>query len=203
MHAARDLRGGDREVVLGAGLEDHRLAAGEHHHVGVADPVRRRDDDLVAGIEQRHEQVVERVLRAGRHQHLVGRRASCLCTRDSSAAIALRSGSDAADVGVLADALARARRARRALMCSGVSKSGSPAPKLTTSMPSALSLAAFAVTASVIDGLIGSRRDAILMRHGHGYFLYFAASAATTAAGTRPVTSPPRLATSLTSDELT
>src|SRR5689334_24882125 len=50
--------------------------------------------------------------------------------------------------------------AAAALMCAGVSKSGSPAPKLTTSMPSALSFAAFAVTASVIDGLIGSRRDA-------------------------------------------
>src|SRR6185295_11833126 len=48
------------------------------------------------------------------------------------------------------------------LMWAGVSKSGSPAPKLITSTPAALSLAAFAVTARVIDGLIGSRRDAIL-----------------------------------------
>src|SRR5262249_44153925 len=38
------------------------------------------------------------------------------------------------------------------LMCTGVSKSGSPAPKLTTSIPSALSLAALAETASVGDG---------------------------------------------------
>src|SRR5689334_5241525 len=49
------------------------------------------------------------------------------------------------------------------LMCAGVSKSGSPAPKLTTSTPLALSPAAFAVTASVIEGLIGSRRDASLI----------------------------------------
>src|SRR5688572_5682745 len=49
------------------------------------------------------------------------------------------------------------------LMWAGVSKSGSPAPKLTTSTPSALSLAAFAVTARVIEGLIGSRRDASLI----------------------------------------
>ena len=70
------------------------------------------------------------------------------------------------------------------LMWSGVSKSGSPAPKLTTSMPSALSLAAFAVTASVIDGLIGSRRDASLIGVGMASTsLYFAASAATTGGG--------------------
>src|SRR4051812_43457788 len=52
------------------------------------------------------------------------------------------------------------------LMWAGVSKSGSPAPKLTISMPSALSLAAFAVTASVIEGLMGSRRDASLIGVG-------------------------------------
>ena len=70
-------------------------------------------------------------------------------------------------------------------MWAGVSKSGSPAPKLTTSMPSALSRAAFAVTASVIDGLIGSRREASLsidwlMRLV--FLWYFRASAATTGA---------------------
>src|SRR5262245_15180302 len=42
-------------------------------------------------------------------------------------------------------------------MWAGVSKSGSPAPKLITSTPAALALAA-----SLIDGLIGSRRDASL-----------------------------------------
>src|SRR5688572_7665645 len=46
------------------------------------------------------------------------------------------------------------------LMCAGVSKSGSPAPKLTTSTPSALSSAARAVTARVIDGFTGTRREA-------------------------------------------
>ena len=71
------------------------------------------------------------------------------------------------------------------------------------SMPSALSFAAFAVTASVIEGLMGSRREAILIGVGMAHFLYFAASAATTAAGTRPLTSPPRLATSFTSDDET
>src|SRR5262245_45313818 len=38
------------------------------------------------------------------------------------------------------------------LMCAGVSKSGSPAPKLTTSTPAAFSFAALAETARVGDG---------------------------------------------------
>ena len=40
------------------------------------------------------------------------------------------------------------------LICCGVSKSGSPAPNPIMSLPSALSFAAHAVTASVGDGLI-------------------------------------------------
>jgi hypothetical protein len=51
-------------------------------------------------------------------------------------------------------------------MCSGVSESGSPAPKLDVDAVG--ELAAFAVTAKVIDGLMGSRRDAILI--GVGWF---------------------------------
>jgi hypothetical protein len=38
------------------------LAAGKRHHLGIADPVRRRDDDLVAGIEGCHQRVVEHLL---------------------------------------------------------------------------------------------------------------------------------------------
>ena len=40
------------------------------------------------------------------------------------------------------------------LMLSGVAKSGSPAPKATTSTPSALSFAALALTAIVADSLM-------------------------------------------------
>ncbi len=47
--AASSCAGGDLEALLDAGLDDHRLAVGEHHDVGVGHPVRRRDDDLVAG----------------------------------------------------------------------------------------------------------------------------------------------------------
>src|SRR5690348_2828738 len=46
------------------------------------------------------------------------------------------------------------------LMNCGVSKSGSPAPMAITSLPSALSFAAFAETARVGDGLMAFRRFA-------------------------------------------
>src|SRR6185503_13430071 len=86
------------------------------------------------------------------------------CTRPSSSAIALRScGRPPTSVYLPNPPPGVSSAVRTAsLMWVGVSKSGSPAPKLITSTPSALSLAAFAVTARVIDGLIGSRRDASL-----------------------------------------
>ena len=59
------------EAVLHARRHDHRLAAGEQHHVRIADPVRRRDDDLVAGVERHHQRVVEHLLAAGRDDDLV------------------------------------------------------------------------------------------------------------------------------------
>ena len=49
------------------------------------------------------------------------------------------------------------------LMCTGVSKSGSPAPKLTTSMPLAFSSAALAETFRVMEGSITFNRFASLM----------------------------------------
>src|SRR5690349_18080054 len=45
-------------------------------------------------------------------------------------------------------------------MCTGVSKSGSPAPSPITSLPSAFNLAARAVTASVGEGLTRCTRRA-------------------------------------------
>ncbi len=69
----------------------------------------------------------------------------------SHAATALRSGTVPSTSVYLVAPASRAFLAA-SLMCAGVSKSGSPAPKLTTSMPCAFSLAALADTASVGDG---------------------------------------------------
>jgi hypothetical protein len=87
-----------------------------------------------------------------------------LWTAPSSSTIALRSaGMPPTSVYLPTPPFGRSSASRTvSLMCAGVSKSGSPAPKLITSTPAALSLAALAVTASVIDGLTGSRRDASL-----------------------------------------
>src|SRR5262249_46211047 len=87
-----------------------------------------------------------------------------LWTLASSSAIALRSCGSPPTSVYLPNPPGCCSSAERtaSLMWVGVSKSGSPAPKLITSTPAALSLAALAVTASVIDGLIGSRRDARL-----------------------------------------
>ncbi len=48
------------------------------------------------------------------------------------------------------------------LMLSGVSKSGSPAPRPMTSRPAAASSRAFWVTAMVGEGLMRDRRDAMI-----------------------------------------
>ena len=78
----------------------HRLAAGERHHFRIAHPIGRGDDDLVAGIDGRHQRVVEHLLAAGADDDLV--------RLVGQAVLALEFGDDrflqlgnAADVGVL------------------------------------------------------------------------------------------------------
>src|SRR5690606_31822328 len=59
-------------------------------------------------------------------------------------------------------------RLAAALMLSGVSKSGSPAPRPMTSRPAAFSSRALLVTAMVGDGLMRSRRSAMKGMGGLG-----------------------------------
>jgi hypothetical protein len=56
----------------------------------------------------------------------------------------------------------RAAAAAASTMCSGVGKSGSPAAKLTTGLPSAFSCLAFASTLSVADSVMEPMRVLIL-----------------------------------------
>ena len=58
------LLGGDFETLLLGGGDDHRHAAGQLDHRRVGNPVGRRNDHLVAGVEQGLGQVVEGVLAA-------------------------------------------------------------------------------------------------------------------------------------------
>ena len=68
-----ELGGGDLETLFLAGRDNHRRAVREQHHVRIGHPVGRRDDHLVAGIEQRAAQVEDRLLGAVRHQDLRAR----------------------------------------------------------------------------------------------------------------------------------
>jgi hypothetical protein len=68
-----ELRRRDLVALFRAGVRRDRHAVGQQGHVGVGDPVRRRDHHLVARVDHRHEQVVDRLLGAGRHQDLRAR----------------------------------------------------------------------------------------------------------------------------------
>ena len=59
------LLGGDAIAVRHRALDDDGGAPCQQHHVGIADPIGRRDDHLVAGIERGHEGVVKDLLAAG------------------------------------------------------------------------------------------------------------------------------------------
>src|SRR5258705_10129610 len=58
------------------------------------------------------------------------------------------------------------------LMCSGVSKSGSPAPKPQTSMPSAFMALAFESMESVSEGVRMVAREASSMVIGFGFYVF-------------------------------
>src|SRR3990172_14988 len=59
----------ERAVFRG---DDDRHAVDHLHHLRVAHPVGRQDDDFILRVEQREEYVVERLLRAGRDDHVFG-----------------------------------------------------------------------------------------------------------------------------------
>ncbi len=59
-------------VVLRAG-HGNRRAFGQLHHVGIAHPIGRRDDHLVAGVERGQERVEQHLLAAGGGDDLLGR----------------------------------------------------------------------------------------------------------------------------------
>ena len=66
-----ELRRRDLETLLRARKYRNRRAVGEQHHVRVGHPVRRRDDHLVARVEQGAAEVEDRLLGAARDQDLV------------------------------------------------------------------------------------------------------------------------------------
>ncbi len=69
---ALDHRSGQRETFLLIGVDEHALAAGVVHHILISDPIRHRDDDFIAGIDQRLRQIENRVLAADGDDALLG-----------------------------------------------------------------------------------------------------------------------------------
>jgi len=65
-------RGGDLEAVGLFAAHDAVDPAGEFRLLGVADPVRRWNDDLVARVKDGHERHVKAMLAAGAGRDLVG-----------------------------------------------------------------------------------------------------------------------------------
>ena len=65
----------DRDAVAAvhAGVHDHRSRSGQCHRLGVAGPVRSGQDDLVAGIQQCQQGVVDGVLATRGDDHLLRR----------------------------------------------------------------------------------------------------------------------------------
>ena len=61
--AACSCRGRNLEVLLDAGLHDDGGASGHLHHLGVADPVGGRHNDFVARVDERQDNVADRLLR--------------------------------------------------------------------------------------------------------------------------------------------
>ena len=61
----------DPEPALQGGLQRHRRAAGQPHHIRVRHPVRRRDKHFVARVYHGLHQVVQRLLGARRDQDLL------------------------------------------------------------------------------------------------------------------------------------
>ena len=69
---ALEIVGLQLEAMLHRGLDRHRRAAGDRDHVGIAHPIGRRDDHLVAGIDRREKRVEQDMLAAGADDRLRG-----------------------------------------------------------------------------------------------------------------------------------
>ena len=135
-------------------------ATGERDRLGVRRPVRRRDEHLVARVEQGGERREHGVLAAVGHQHLAGG-ALDSPSRGGLGGDGLAQLGQAGGGRVLVVARVLAGRDGGARRCgAGVGKSGSPAPKPMTSSPAALQGLGLGVDGQ--RGRLGdARRDAL------------------------------------------
>ena len=115
------------------------LPPAEQHHFRIADPVGRRDDDLVAGVQRRQKRVEEDLLAAGADDGLLGLVVEIVLALEFRGDRLLQSGMPSTAVYLVSPRWIASIAAF--LMLSGVSKSGSPAPRPITSRPASFQLA--------------------------------------------------------------
>ena len=152
------------EAMLDLRFDGNGLAAGDQHHVRIADPIGSRDDHFIARINRREEGVEEDVLAACSDDGLRGRVDQAVLAlefrRDR-----LPQGRDAGD-GVYFVSPRRIAAIAASFTLSGVSKSGSPTDSEIMSRPEFFKSRAFCVTAIVAEGF--TRKSASAMNDMEG-----------------------------------
>jgi len=101
------LIGRDLVALRGTRRDDHRRATAILDDIGIGDPVRRRNDDLVTRLDRRHQRIEQRVLAANVHADLTGLIAQAVVALELGGDRRLQFGR-AVDIGIFG--LARADR---------------------------------------------------------------------------------------------
>ncbi len=151
--------GPEAEAVLGMRMHDHRRRFGELDLLDQRRPAGHVRDHFVARSEQHHGGVVERLLAAGGDDDLARRELDAVILAIARNATAFLSSS-VPELVVYFVKFASIAALAASPMWRGVGKSGSPAPKSTTSMPCDFSLMASAATFIVGDVAIRPARAA-------------------------------------------
>ena len=136
----------------------HRRTVIDQHHVGIGNPIRRGDNDLVARLHGGRQRGMDQLLGAGADDQLV--------EPEVQPILALELEADGLQQGPrphrsrIADVAAAQRSMPARTMCAGVGRSGSPTVKSTMSRPCARSWSTRALAAMLGEGLMARARSA-------------------------------------------
>ena len=148
--AARSCSGVTLNSVLSVVSRMTGVGAGELDHFRIAQPIRRGNDHFIAFLAGGEDDVVAGMLAAAGDDDLTGLVSEAVFAFEL-VGDGLAQFRDAAGGRVFREPSVSALMAA-SLMCCGVSKSGSPAPKPTTSWPSAFICLALESMARVSEG---------------------------------------------------
>ena len=152
------LAGDEPEAGFQGGGQHHGHASQEAHQLGIGDPAGSGNEHLVPFFHDGQQGVEDAMLGASRDHDLRGRYSRPLSRRNFRLMASLRAGSPVTMEYLVSPA--RMLSTAFALACSGVSRSGSPAPRLSTSLPSALRRLYLESMATVWDGPMRRVREA-------------------------------------------